>query len=389
MSRDADAAGKDTPAMDIQAIRAEFPITKHYNFLDHAAVAPIPNRAAAAIRDYAERAANFVHIQDSPYRHAEYVRGQSAKLLNADPDEVTFVKNTSEGLAFVANGLHFSTGDNIITSAVEFPANIYPWMNLQSHGVRLKMIPEDHGRVPTERICEAIDGRTRVVAVSAVQFASGFRADLAELGRVCQEKGVLLCVDAIQALGCTPLDVRAMNIDFLSADAHKWLLGPEGCGIFFCRRELLRHLRPSTVGWLCMKHAEDFGHYQFEFRDDARRFDAGAYNLAGIFGLGGSLELLLEVGLENVWKRVKELTDRLVTGIREKGYRIISSRQPGESSGIVAFASDRHDPEHVRQHLKAEHRIIVAVRQNRLRASPHFYNTIEEMDHLIRVLPGH
>jgi cysteine desulfurase/selenocysteine lyase len=385
----ANAAGPESPTPDLQAIRGEFPITRHFNFLDHAAVAPISNRCAAAIRAYTEQAANFVHIQGSPYRHAEFVRGQAAKLLNADADEVTFVKNTSEGLAFVANGLHFSTGDNIITSSVEFPANIYPWMNLQAHGVRLKMIPEDHGRVPVERMCEAIDGRTRVVAVSAVQYASGFRTDLAELGRVCQEKGVLLCVDAIQALGCVPIDVREMNIDFLSADAHKWMLGPEGCGIFYCRRELLRHLRPSTVGWLCMKHAEDYGHYQFEFRDDARRFDAGAYNLAGIFGLGGALELLLEVGIENVWKRVRELTDRLVAGVREKGYRVISSRRPGESSGIVAFASDRHDPEHVRQHLKAEHRIIVAVRSNRLRASPHFYNTMEEMEHLIRVLPVH
>lgn len=375
--------------MDIQAIRAEFPITRNYNFLDHAAVAPIPQRAINAVRTYLDRIANFVHVQGSPYLQAETARSLTAKLLNADPDEITFIKNTSEGIAFVANGLHFSTGDNIVTSAVEFPANIYPWMNLQSHGVRLKMIPEDHGRVPVERICEAIDGRTRVVAVSAVQFASGFRADLAELGRVCQEKGVLLCVDAIQALGCVPIDVRKLNIDFLSADGHKWLLGPEGAGVFYCRRELLRHLRPSTVGWLCMKHAEDFSHYQFEFRDDARRFDSGAYNLAGIHGLGGSLELLLEVGIDQVWAQVRQLTDRLVEGVREKGYRVISSRRPGESSGIVAFASDRHDPEKLRQHLKAEHRIIIAVRANRLRVSPHFYNTLDEIEHLLRVLPGH
>src|SRR5262249_16950362 len=147
---------------------------------------------------YLDQTAQFVHMQSNPYRHAERVRGLAGKLINADADEITFVKNTSEGIAFVANGIHFSTGDNIVTSSVEFPANIYPWMNLQAQGVRLKMIPEDHGRVPVERICEAIDGRTRVVAISAVQYASGFRMDLGELGRVCQEKGVLLCVDAIQ-----------------------------------------------------------------------------------------------------------------------------------------------------------------------------------------------
>lgn len=375
--------------MELLDLRREFPVTRQFNFLDHAAVAPLSARCVQAVQAYLDLVSNTVHVQGSPYRQAEHVRGLAARLINADADEVTFVKNTSEGLAFVANGLHFSTGDNIVTSSVEFPANIYPWMNLQAQGVRLKMVPEDHGRVPVERICEAIDGRTRVVTVSAVQYASGFRTDLVELGRVCQEKGVLLCVDAIQALGCAPIDVRRMNIDFLSADAHKWMLGPEGIGIFYCRRELLRHLRPSTVGWLCMKHADDYGHYQFEFRDDARRFDAGAYNLAGIYGLGGSLELLLEAGIDRVWARVRELTDRLVDGLREKGYRVISSRRPGESSGIVAFASDRHDPEQMRQHLKAEHRIIVAVRSNRLRASPHFYNTMEEMEHLIRVLPGH
>lgn len=375
--------------MDWDAVRREFPITRHYNFMDHAAVAPIPQRAVEVMHQLAEQQANFVHLQSNPYRETDRIRQVAARLINADPDEVTFVKNTSEGISFVARGLKFSSGDNIVTAAVEFPANVYPWMALQAQGVRLKMIPEDNGRVPIERLCEAIDSRTRVVAISAVEYASGYRMDLAELGRYCQQKGVLLSVDAIQALGVLPIDVRAMNIDFLSADGHKWLLGPEGAGLFFCRRELLRHLTPSTVGWLSMKGAQDFSHYVFEFHDDARRFDSGAYNVAGIFGLGAALDLLTEIGIDNVWTKVRQLTDRLVEGARAKGYRITSSRRPGESSGIVALTSDRHDPEKIRQHLKAEHRIIVSVRSNRLRVSPHCYNTLDEIEHLLRTLPGH
>ena len=375
--------------MDITALRNEFAITRHYNFMDHAGVAPLSGRAAAAMRRYVEQAEHHAYVRGGLYEDSKRVRAAAARLINADPDEVTFVKCTGEGICFVANGLHFSHGDNIVTAGCEFPANVYPWMNLRSAGVRLKMIPEDNGRVPVERLIEAIDSRTRVVTISAVQFASGYRTDLAELGRACQQKGVFLCVDAIQSLGCQPLDVRAMNIDFLSADGHKWLLGPEGAGLFYCRRELLKHLRPSTVGWLTMKQTQPFCRYDFELRDDARRFDCGSYNLAGIAGLGGSIDLFLELGVEQIWERVKQLTDRLVSGLREKGYRVISSRRPGEDSGIVAFVSDVHDHARIQQHLKSEYRTVIALREGRLRASPHFYNTMEEVEQLLRHLPGH
>ena len=221
------------------------------------------------------------------------------------------------------------------------------------------------------KLIDAVNSRTRLVAISSVQFASGFRTDLATLGEHCTSKGVLLCVDAIQSLGAMPIDVKAMNIDFLSADGHKWLCGPEGLGIFYVRKELQGHLRPSCVGWLSMKNWSDFSHYQFEFRDDIRRYDSGAYNLAGIYALGGAIDLLLEIGL------------------RDKGYRIYSSRRPTEASGIVSFYSDVHDHEAVQRHLRSEHRIVIAARGGRLRASPHVYNSEKEIDRLIEVLPRH
>jgi cysteine desulfurase/selenocysteine lyase len=375
--------------MDIVQYRDQFPITSHYNFLNHAAVAPISRRAADAMHAYVDAVRDKAYLGEAFYQHAEHVRRVAAELINADLDEVTFVKNTSEGLAFVADGLNWNHGDNVIISHVEFPANVYPWMNLESRGVRVKMVREENGRIPLEDVVAAIDSRTRVVSLSAVQYASGFRTDLESLGKVCQEKGVLLCVDAIQALGVVPIDVRAMNIDFLSSDGHKWLCAPEGCGVFFCRGELLQHLRPSTVGWMGMVNAEDYGNYEFKFRDDARRFDTGSYNVAGVYGLGAAMELLLEAGIDAIFQRVVGLTDRLVAGLKDKGYRIVSSRRPGEASGIVAFTTEAHDQEALRKHLLGEYKIVIALREGRLRASPHFYNTEQEIDRLIDALPGH
>jgi cysteine desulfurase/selenocysteine lyase len=373
----------------LATIREQFPITRNYNFQNHAGVAPLSRPAAEAMRLYVDQLETTAGLRSGFYKHAEVVRKLAAQLINAIPEEIAFVKNTTEGLGWVANGLSWNTGDNVVTTNVEFPANIYPWMGLQSRGVQLKMVPEDNGRVPVEAIAAAIDSKTRVVTVSAVQFASGYRMDLAALGRICKEKGVLFCVDGIQALGAFPIDVRAMNIDFLAADGHKWLCGPEGAGIFYCNQQLIGHLRPVMAGWLCMKGALDFGNYHFEFLDSAKKFDTGSYNLAGIYGLGASIEMFLEIGIDKIASHLLMLTDRIVRGVRDKGYRVISPRREGEASGIVAFISDVHDHEEIQRHLEAEHRVVIAVREGRLRASPHLYNTPEEIDQMVDLLPTH
>ncbi|MBX3396462.1 MAG: aminotransferase class V-fold PLP-dependent enzyme [Phycisphaerae bacterium] len=375
--------------MELDAIRAEMPVTRHYNFLNHAAVCPISGRAAAALRRYADEAEHHGHTRGELYPVTKRTRLVAGKLLNCHAEEVTFIPSTSHGISLVANGLQFSRGDNIVTSGVEFPANIYPWMNLRAQGVTLKMVPEDKGRIPLERLVELIDDRTRIVTISSVQFGSGFRTDLAKLGTICQERGVLFFVDAIQSLGVMPVDVRAMKIDFLAADGHKWLLGPEGAGLFYCRHELLGLLRPTTVGWLSVKNSMTFGQYDMDFRDDARRFDCGSYNLAGIAALGASIEWILALGIDKVWERVRSLTDRVVAGVRNKGYRVVSSREPTEASGIVAFVSDQHDHTRIVNHLLQEYRTVVAARLGRIRVSPHFYNSEDEIDQLIEHLPSH
>lgn len=375
--------------MDWDSIREQFPVTRNYNFQNHAAIAPVCRRAGEAMGQYIERAGEYGYLGSGFHRHADHVRELAAQLINANADEVTFIKNTSEGINLVANGLAWNNGDNVVTTNVEFPSNMYPWMTLQSRGVQVRTVVEESGRIPIERIIEAIDSRTRVVSISSVQFASGYRTDLATLGEYCVSKGVFLCADAIQSLGAMPIDVKGMHIDFLAADAHKWMCGPEGIGIFYVSKEIQGHLRPSCVGWMSVKNTRDFDHYDLDFHDSIKRFDSGSYNLAGIYGLGGSLELLLEIGIDNICQRLLFLTDRLVDGVRDKGYRIFSSRERPEASSIVAFSSDMHDHAGIQHHLQREHRLVIAVRKGKLRASPHFYNTDHEIDQLIELLPKH
>ncbi|MBU0637813.1 MAG: aminotransferase class V-fold PLP-dependent enzyme [Planctomycetes bacterium] len=374
--------------MTLEEIRARFPITRNYNFLDHAAVAPLSGPAADALAGYAHELAEAAYLRGTYFRAADHARQSAARLINAEPSEVTFVKNTSEGISYVANGIHWVTGDNVVSTTMEFPSNVYPWMNLAQRGVTLKRVSDEDGRVPFDRIAANLDNRTRVVAISAVQWSNGFRTDLTRLGELCKDKGVLLCVDAIQALGVHPLDVRAMNIDLLAADGHKWLCGPEGAGIFYCKRELLGHISPSEMGYMGMKHGFDDPDVRIDLRDDARRFDNGVYNLAGICALGASLDLLLEVGIEEIQVRVKKLTDMLVEGLRAKRWTVHSPRTPSEWSGIVAFSCEEHDMKALRQHLRDEFKIVVATRMGRLRASPHFYNSPEEIQQLVAALPA-
>lgn len=373
---------------NIEEIRGRFPITRNYNFQNHAAVAPMCLPAAEAMAGYAHELAQAAYLQGTYYRAAERVRQLAGRLINADPAEVTFTKNTSEGVNYVAGGVQWVTGDNVVSTAMEFPANVYPWLALQARGVSLRSVEEEDGRIPFDRVAAAIDRRTRLVTVSAVQWSNGFRMDLVRLGELCRAKGVLLFVDAIQALGVHPVDVRAMNVDFLAAGAHKWLCGPEGVGIFYCKRELIGHIKPTEIGYMGMKHSYESGITRIDPHDDARRFDSGSYNLAGICALGASIQMLLDVGIDQIQVRLKHLTDQLVEGARAKGWAVHSPRTASEWSSIVALSCDRHDPDALRKHLRNEYRIIVATRFGRLRASPHFYNTPEEMQQLIDALPS-
>lgn len=373
-----------------------FPVLRHWNFLNHAGVTAIPRVSADAITRYAQQAVSDVYIGTGWYAGIEKLRDVCAAIVNAHRDEIALVKNTGEGLSIVANGIDWRRDDVIVTTNVEYPSNIYPWMDAsRRHGCKLVMVREETNRdgsraVPMDRILdEASKPGVRMVALSHIEFASGQRHDIATIGKFCRERGILFCVDAIQSIGVLPVDVRAMNIDYLSADGHKWMLGPEGAGFFFCRRELLDQTRPLSIGWSSVVDAQNYGNYNFTLRPDAGRYECGTPNVVGLLGLKASLELLMSVGIDAIAARVRALTDRLTEALREKGYQIVSPRDGQSWSGIVSFVSSKHDHQQIQTMLRTQKKIEIAFREGRLRASPHFYNTEEQIDQLAEALPGH
>jgi selenocysteine lyase/cysteine desulfurase len=369
-------------------LRSLFPVTRSLAYLNHAGVAPISTRVVEALHRYAAEASErgaFDYAQ-AIEAEVERVRGRAALLLGARSDEIAFVKNTTEGLGLVAAGLDWRPGDQVVTCDLEYPSNVYPWWSLRERGVETVMLRGQAGALPLERVEAALASpQVRLLALSSVEYASGARNDLAALGALCRERGVLFCVDAIQSLGCLPLDVEACGIDFLAADGHKWLLAPEGCGIFYCARRALERVQPRVVGWRSVVENWDYDRYHLELQPGAGRFEEGTPNTAGIFGLGAAIDLLLEIGLDAVGERVLALTDRLAAGLRERGARLLSPREPGRASGIVAFELPGEPVERTVQRLR-QAGVFVVARRAGVRASPHCYNDESDLERLFAAL---
>jgi selenocysteine lyase/cysteine desulfurase len=374
--------------MSWERTRSFFPVTRTLAYLNHAGVAPISTRVAEALTRYSAEATHrgAFDYQRSFDAEVERVRGRAARLLGSGADEIAFAKNTSEGLGLVAAGLDWQRGDRVITCDLEYPSNVYPWWSLRPRGVETVMLPGRDGRLPLESVEEALrHPRARLLSLSSVEFGSGARNDLPALGRLCRERGVLFCVDAIQSLGCFPLDVAECHVDFLAADGHKWLLSVEGCGLFFCRRALLGRLEPRVIGWRSVTNNLDFDRYHLELQPGAGRFEEGTPNTPGIFALGAAIDLLLELGVDEIGRRVLELTDLLCQGLEARGAKIASPRAPGQASGIVAFRFRDEAPAQTAARLRAAGVFVVA-RRGCVRASPHFYNSPEDLDRLLRAL---
>lgn len=373
--------------MDWTELRRECPVTKRWAYFDHAAVSPLTERARRTLVEWAGDLADNGAVTDSVrVRRIEEVRRLAGRLLNADPLDVAFVKNTSEGIGIVAEGMRWRAGDNVVTAEDEYPANLYPWMNLAERGVELRRVPSREGRILLDDLRNAIDGRTRLVSLSFVEYASGFRNDLSAVGQMCRDKGVLFFVDAIQGLGVFPLDVRQTPIDFLAADGHKWLLGPEGAGLFWIRRELVDQLHAVGIGWNSVIGSRNIGRADFRLKPHAGRWESGSPNVGGILALGASMELLLDMGIDAIAERVLHLTDYLCERCRHAGVKVYSSRRPEEASSIVSLIVDG-DVGAVVQRCR-EAGIVVNQRMERLRISPHAYNSSEELDRLIALLGG-
>lgn len=370
-------------------IRKLFPVTQNYVYLNHAAVCPISLPVAERMLEYTADLLNsgFVHFEHWGNR-IKKVRQLASQFINASADEIAFAPNTSAGLAFVANGIDWRAGDNIVTADCEFPANLIPWRRIRREfGVELRMAHERNGRLETEEILNLIDSRTRVVSLSFVEFGSGFRNDLATIGRHCRERGVLFVVDAIQGLGALKLDVKANFIDALSADAHKFLLGPDGISLFYVSRPAMERIQPTVVGWTSVANPFDFENEDQPLANNARRFEPGALNTTGIVGLGAAIELFLRLGTEKVESYLLELGDYLCERLTERGYQVVSSRRTGEQSAIVCCRHEKFSANDLYRILN-DRRIITTPRLGRLRISPHLYNTREEIDQLVESLPA-
>lgn len=375
--------------MDIKKYRAtECPWVDHVIFLNHAGVSPISGSGIKALDKYLKDMKSWAAFHSKKWdEHAEVVRALAAKLVNASIEEIAFAKNTSEGLSFVAEGLEFKAGDEIVTYAQEYPSNVYPWQYLEeTRGVKLKFVRKRGARILVEDIERLFTKRTKLLAISSVEFSDGFRNDLKSLGKLCRDRGALFCVDAIQSLGMLPMDVKKFNIDFLAADAHKWLMGPEGIGIFYASERVWDLVRPFEVGWKSIVNQDDYDNYDFTLKKSALKFEPGSLNTIGIYALGGSLEMLLDIGLKSIEKRLLHLTQFLIKGLKREGYTVVSSTKPSDRSGIVSFTGSE-PAESIVDRLKKK-KIHVAGRAGAVRVSPHFYNTEEELEIMLKELSG-
>jgi selenocysteine lyase/cysteine desulfurase len=329
--------------------RTQFPVTERLIYLNHAAVTPLCRPAAEAMQSLAQDALDFGSEHYSKWMDTyEGVRVSTAKLINATPAEIAIVKNTSEGIATVASGIAWKAGDIVVAFQEEFPSNFYPWKRLESRGVEVRWLSifDD-----LDRIDQACKG-ARMLAISFVQYLSGYRVDLEKIGEICARRGCFFLVDAIQGLGAFPIDVRAAKIDALASDGHKWLLGPEGCGVLYVRKERQDEIEPVEFGWTNVAKYYDYSSRDMALRADAGRYECGTLNTIGCYGLRASLDFLLDVGIENTAPCIQALGDRIHDGVTALGFETLGRRSelPQAGRGMPCHRSrlegsrDRHCP---------------------------------------------
>lgn len=370
-------------------LRALFPITERSIYLNHAAVSPPPITTIRAV----ESQLKDVHENGSiNFRDwlttKEQARDLLANLLGARSEQVAFVRNTSDALSTVANGLTWRKGDNIVTFSREFPSNIYPWLRMRDNfGVEVRMCEERNGRIDFAELATLIDQNTRVVAISHVQYASGFRMDLERLGGVARQHDALFVVDVIQALGVVPTDVEAEFIDVAAGAGHKWLLSPEGVGYLYLSDRARERIQPTLVGWVSVPNPDDYFNFEQGWNRGALAWETGTGPAALLYGFKASLELLTRFRVQNVEKYLEELTDDLCERLRAKRYEVVSSRAPGEKSQIVCIRHLDGLSAMALYHQLSSQKIITAPRADRLRIAPHFYNTPAEVEAFVKALP--
>jgi selenocysteine lyase/cysteine desulfurase len=379
--------------IDVETIRREeFPITRRGIYLDNATLGPPPARHVRAVTEFLERMSTeglddlFAISEEG----VDAVRAKAAALLNADPSHVFFVRSTSHGVAAVAEGLTWRDGDEVVLYELDHPAGVFPWLNLADRGVMVRFI-KDRGRFgfDADDVHEVLTPRTRAVCVSLVNFAHGSRADVEEIAKLCRARGIWVVVDAVQALGALRVDASALGADLVVAHGYKFLLSGFGLGIACCSERALAELKVRQVGWNSVENPFDVDRilaFDMRFPPSAKRFEPSFQPLPQVFGLGATLDLFQEIGPDAIEKRVLSLAGRLVAGLGDKGYEVVGRQATEPRSPIVSIAL-REDDERARiQSGLRESKTTCSVRESRVRLSPHFYNTDQEIDHLLSCL---
>lgn len=367
------------------------PIAANVAYFDHAAVCPVSGPGTRAMSDWLAQAAELGDTVWLDWASAvERTRASAARLINADTDEIALVPNTTTGINFVAEGLDWRSGDNVVLLGDEYPSNVYPWMNQQTQGVEVRFVPTDFGRVDLDRLRETCDERTRVVSLSWVSFSTGYRHRFDQVGEIAHKVGAFFFLDAIQGLGVFPIDVASTPIDFLSADGHKWMLGPEGAGFAYIRKEHLDRLRPVGVGAMSVVGRYDFSTLDFRLRQNASRYEGGSLNMGGLISLGASLDFLAEWPAGKLAEAILDITDLAIEKLRGAGAKVLSHREAEISghdprSGIVSFTLPGRDPEEARSRCLAAG-VALSCRGGRLRIAPHGYNDEDDLNRLVDAL---
>jgi len=366
----------------------QFPISDHLIHLNHAAVGPWPQKTANAVQDFAQQNAEQGSLHYPRWLAIEKeLRNALARLINTpQASDIALVKNTSEGLSFVAYGLSWQSGDNVIGIRQEFPSNRFVWESLANQGVEFRKLDLDSVQDPEQGLFDLCDQHTRLISISAVQYYNGFRMDLEKIGRFCREHNILFCVDAIQQIGALPLDVQAIQADFVVADGHKWMLGPEGLGLFYVRSQILDQLSVLQYGWHMVENLQDYSEQSFTLAASARRFECGSPNMLGIHAMHSSIELLLETGMPEIGGKVIDNSLFLIEQLQAiAGIQILSDGSKQRLSGIVTFCSESMSSEALYKGL-SEQGVLCAPRGGGIRLSPHFYTPRTQLEQVIEMV---
>jgi cysteine desulfurase/selenocysteine lyase len=368
----------------------EFPVTRDKIFLAHAGDCPLPNRVAEAVAAYARQATTGDQERFIYPQILETGRALASRLLNSKPEEVAFVGPTSLALSFIASGLHLRKNDNILIYFDDYPSNVYPWMALAEKGVQVRLInTRELGVIRPIDVMGQVDENTRLVALASCHFVTGYRLDYQAIGKYLHERGILFCVDGIQTLGAFPTTVE--HIDFLAADAHKWLLGPCAAGLMYVRQAQQEYLNPRVYGWNNVRCPNFTAQEEIVYRQNSQRFEPGSHNFLGIVGLHAAMELILEIGVENIAAELLRKRALLVPALEAKGFQVLQAKAgPENASGIVTFHKPDTDLPALHAKLEAAN-IVTSLRADRkgnryIRLSPHFYNTDAELHRVLELL---